>query len=217
MPKVPDCTVKSVEIELARRETGKWPGLSTYSIPDTPESKDRISLKDAHKLRDRAVHGLGERESLMVDCSRFRRFLIHKLNASILTTLTSPGYSQCQSIKSLMAGDYEFRPCSRSSIRFNEGLMSPYLGEWVEGNVDRESRRGASGQGRLDLSMSIEQTWAIDASHRDFVESVSYEEFRRMGQEAIPLPDGKMPSLIPWQDRPSSPAWKPASDMNWES
>ena len=181
------------------------------------DPKEGFSFEKAKRLRHDAVHGLRESESLLQDCSEYGRFLINLLNVSIVTALTPPEFNEDQSIRSLMAGDYEFRPCSRSSIRFSEGRLSPYLGEWVEGNVDRKPQRGISGQGKLDLVMTIESAWALDKSHLEFVEGYSYEEFRRLGQEEYTLPGREMPPLTPWQDRPTAPAWEATSDWSWES
>ena len=195
----------------------KMAGIEHVFNSGTLEPIEGFSFWKAHGLRNDAVHGLRESESLLQDCSMFRRFLIDLLNVSILTALTPPEYDADKSVRSLGAGDYEFRPCSRASIRFSEGRMSPYVGEWVEGNVDRKPQRRTSGERKLDLVTAAESTWALDVSHRDFVDAVSYEEFRRLGQEEYPLPDREMPPLIPWQDRPTSPAWEATSDWSWES
>ena len=200
--------------QAGRKRDRKMAGIEHVFNSGTLEPIEGFTFWKAHSLRSDAVHGLREGESLLQDCSMFRRFLIDLLNISILTALTPPEYDADKSVRSLGAGDYEFRPCSRQSLKFSEGRMSPYLGEWVEGNVDRKPHRRTLGEGELDLVVTAESTWALDASHRDFVEAVSYEEFRRLGQEAYPLPDREKPPFIPWQDRPSSPAWRSASD--WE-
>ena len=85
----------------------------------------------------------------MQDCLKFKRFLIDLLNTSIVTALTPSEYDEDRSVRSLMAGDYEFRPSSRMSIKFSEGQMSPYLGEWIEGNLGRKPQRGAHGRDNL--------------------------------------------------------------------
>ena len=193
-------------------------GIDHVFNSDTLEPKEGFSHDRAHQLRSEAVHGLKQRELLMQDCSMYRQFLINLLNATILTALTPPEYNQDQSIRSIMAGDYEYRPCSRASIKFREGQMSPYLGEWTKGNVHRQSRRGIRDYGKSDLEISINSTWVINEEQRVFVEARGYEEFRRSGFKEYPLPDGKnMPAFIPWQGRPSWSAWKSVSGRRWES
>ena len=185
---------------------------------ETIEPIEGFSHEKAHQLRNDVVHGLRPRELLVQDCSTFRQFLIDLLNATILTALSPPEYSQEQSIRSIMAGDYENRPCSRASIKFRIGQVSPYLGEWIQGNVRRQSRRGTYGDGKPDLEISINSAWGMNEEQCAFVEARSYEEFRRSGFGEYPLPDGNsMPAFIPWQDRPSWPAWKSVSGRWWES
>ena len=203
--------------QAGKKRDRKAAGIEHVFNYGTLEPMEGFSFEKAKRLRHDAVHGLRESESLLQDCSEYRRFLINLLNVSIVTALTPPEFNEDQSIRSLMAGDYEFRPCSRSSIGFSGGRLSPYLGEWVEGNVDRNPQRGTSGQGKLDLVMTIESAWALDKSLLEFVEGYSDEEFKRLGQEEYPLPDREMPPIIPWHDRPSSPAWKSTSDWIWES
>ena len=153
---------------------------ATYSIQAHLKPIEGFSFWKAHGLRNDAVHGLRESESLLQDCSMFRRFLIDLLNVSILTAMTPTGIRRGQvlsdrSVQEIMS----FRPCSRASIRFSEGRMSPYVGEWVEGNVDRKTpEEKRPGERKLDLVMIAESTWALDVSHRDFVDAVSYEEFQ---------------------------------------
>ena len=192
-------------------------GIEHVFNSGTLEPMTGFSFQKSRELRNDAVHGRRESESIMQDCSTFGHFLIDLLSLSIVTALTPPKYDQDQSIRSLMARDYEFRPCSRMSIKFSEGQMSPYLGEWIEGNLSRKPQRGTHGQGQSDLVMDIDSTWAIHKSQHDSVESVSYEEFMRLRQEEYSLPDREKPPFIPWQDRPSSPAWTSASGCSWES
>ena len=181
------------------------------------ETSEGFTPEKARRLRNKAVHGLRPREALVQGCSRFRRFLTDLLNLSIVTGLTPPDYNEAKSVRSLMAGDYEFRPCSRASIRFTEGRMEPFLGEWVGGNVTRKSQWGSHGLGDSDLVMEIESAWAIEERHRELVDAASYEEFRRLGQEGYPLRDVAMPRLIPWADRPSWPVWQDSLSADWES
>ena len=172
-----------------------------------------FSFEKAHGLRSDAVHGLRESESIMQDCLRFRHFLIDLLSLSIVTALTPPGYDEDRSVRSLMAEDYGLRPCSRMSIKFSKGQVSPYLGEWIKGNLCRKSQRGALGHAKSDSVMDIDSTWTIHESQHDFVESVSYEEFRRLRQEEYSLSSrAPLPVVVPWQDRPTSPAWEAAAD-----
>ena len=200
--------------QAGKKRDRKMAGIEHVFNSGTLEPMKGFSFQKSRELRNDAVHGLRESESIMQDCSTFGHFLIDLLGISIVTALTPPKYGQDQSIRSLMARDYELRPCSRMSIKFSEGQMSPYLGEWIEGNLSRKPQRGTHGQGQSDLVMDIDSTWAIHNSQHDFVESVSYEEFRRLRQEEYSLPDREKPPFIPWRDRPSSPAWRSASD--WE-
>ncbi len=180
------------------------------------EPDERFSPEKAHRLRSDAVHGLRSRESLVQDCSRFGRFLTDLLNLSIVTGLTQPDYDEAKSARSLMAGDYEFRPCSRASIRFSEGRMEPFLGEWVGGNVTRKSQWGSHGLGDSDLVMEIGTAWALDERHSELLDAFGYEEFTRLGQEGYPLRDVATPPLVPWASRPSSPVWQDSTNAGWE-
>ena len=200
----------------AEKRDRKMAGIDHVFHSGILEPNERFSRAEAHELRNDAVHGLRPSESLVQDCSRFRRFLTDLLNLSIVTGLTPLEYDEAKSVRSLMAGDYEFRPCSRASIRFKEGRMEPYLGEWAGGNIARKSDRGSHGLGQSDLVMEIESAWAIEERHRKLVDSFSYEEFRRLGQDGYPLMDVPMPPLIPWNDRPPSPAWEGFSNSGWE-
>ena len=174
------------------------------------ESKEGFLHEQAHKLRNDTVHGLRESESLMQDCSEFVRYLIDLLTVSISTVLTPPKYSEDSAVKLLVAGDYEFHPCSRASIKFSEGQTFPYLEEWIEGNLCRESERGTRGKGKADLVVGIEYDWTLRNSQLESVESISYEEFKRLGQVEYPLSDQPMAEFIPWRGRPSAPVWKDA-------
>ena len=181
------------------------------------EPKEGFSHKQARRLRNEAVHGLREIEPLLQDCSDFARYLIDLLTVSITTALTPPESNDNSAVKSLIAGDYEFRPSSRMSIKFSEGQMEPYLDDtWVVGNLCRESERDPQGHGQSDVAMSGERLWQIDTSQLEHVESECYEEFTRVGQGEYPLSGLPMPEIIPWKDRPSSPAWKDVFDSDWE-
>ena len=158
-------------------------------------------------MRSDVVHGLGQSELLTQDCSMYRQILIDLLNTSILTALTPPEYSQDQSIRSIMAGDYELRPCSRASIRFSEGQTCPYLGEWVEHQLLRKSERRTGGRSKADPVVNINSDWAIKNSQRESVESASYVEFKRLGQKEYPLRGQTIPEFIPWNDRRRASEW----------
>ena len=191
-----------------KRRGQKMAGIEHVFKSSILEPEDWISRKDAQTLRNQAVHGRRRSESLLKDCSRFRRVLIDRLNASILTALTPPESNDDQSIRSLMSGDYEFRPCSRDSIKFSNGQTYPYLGEWIEHSLQRKSDRCAGGKSEADPVMNIESRWYIKTSLSEFVESISYEEFKRLRQETYSLPDRKMPPLIPWRERPAETVWR---------
>ena len=64
---------------------------------------DNFSSEYANKLRDHVVHGLKEVDALVQECSKFRRHLIHVLNASI-QDIMGP------SVISWASGHYEFHP-----------------------------------------------------------------------------------------------------------
>ncbi len=203
----------------AGKERGrKMAGIEHVFKSGAVEPKKRFPHEQARKLRDDAVHGLRPIEPLFQDCSEFFRYLIDLLAASISTALTPPECNDNSAVRSLIAGDYEFRPASRMSIKFSEGQMEPYLDDkWVVGNLCRESKREPQGHGQSDVVMSGERLWQIDASQREYVESECYEEFTRVGQGEYPLSGLPMPEIIPWKDRPSEPAWKDVSDSDWET
>ena len=192
-------------------------GIEHVFKSGTLESIDGFSFERAHQLRHDVVHGLREIELLMQECSDFGRFLIDLLNVSFLTALTPQEYKDDNSVLSLKAGDYRIRPTSRLSILFNEGQMSPYLGDWVECRLIRKPLRGTQGQGISDVLMEVESSWIVHNEQRDSVVSFSYEEFRRLGQEEYPLEGRDMPRFLPWRDRPLEPAWQSASESGWES
>lgn len=194
--------------QIGKKSNRTMPGIDHVFRSGKLEPENRISRKNAQKLRHQAVHGLRGSESLLKECSKFRRFLIDKLNVSIVTALTPPESNDDQSIRSLMSGDYEFRPCSRASIKFRKGQTYPYLGEWIEHSLQRESNRGKGGESEADPIVNIESKWELHTSISEFVESTSYEEFKRLRQETYSLPDNEMPPLIPWQDRPAEPVWR---------
>ena len=156
------------------------------------EPKEGFSHEQARRLRDDAVHGLRKIEPLFQDCSEFFRYLIDLLAASISTALTPPEYNDNSAVKSLIAGDYEFRPSSRTSIKFSQGQMEPYLDDkWVVGNLCRESKRDPQGHGQSGLAISADQSWQLDTSQREYVESNCYEEFTRFRQEQYALRVGR--------------------------
>ena len=186
----------------------KRAGIEHVFKSDTIEPIEGFSDGKAHDLRSDAVHGLRESESLTRDCSEFVRYLIDLLTVSISTVLTPPEYSEDSAVRSLVAGDYEFHPCSRASIKFSEGQTSPYLDGWIQGNLRRESERGTRGKRKGDLVMGIQYDWTLTDNQRDYVESISYEEFKRLGHVEYPLNDQPIAEFIPWRGRPPAPVWK---------
>lgn len=189
-------------------------GIEHIFNSGTLESIDEFTFKRARQLRHDVVHGLREIDLLIQECSDFGRNLIDLLNVSILTALTPQEYNN--SILSLKAGDYRFRPSSRQSILFNKGQVSPYSGEWIESRQTRETRRGTNRKGGSDLQIHGESQWIIAKDQQDSVVSLTYEEFRRLGQEEDPLEGKEMPVFLPWRDRPSEPDWSSASSLGWE-
>lgn len=185
-------------------------GIEHAFNSETIEPIEGFSHEKAHAIRNYAVHGLRESESLTQDCSEFVRYLIDLLSVSISTALTPPEYSEDSVVKSLVAGDYEFHPCSRASIKFTKGQTYPYLNGWIQGYLSRKLRRGTRSKGKADLVVGIEYDWTLRDGQREYVESISYEEFKRLGSVEYPLNDQPMAEFIQWRDRPSAPAWKDA-------
>ncbi len=200
-----------------KKRDRKMAGIEHVFKSGAVKSSEGFSYQNAHNLRNEAVHGLREIEPLLQDCSEFFRYLIDLLGAAIQTAVTPPEYNDDSAVKSLVAGDYEFRPCSRMSIKFSEGQMEPYLDDnWVVGNLLRESKRDSRGHEQSEVSMSGERHWQLDASQREYVESECYEEFTRVGQQEHSLSGRTMPNMIPWKDRPSEPAWEDFTYSDWE-
>ena len=206
-----------------RNKAGEKRGPTTAGIDHalnvgTPESAENFSFEKARRLRNDLVHTNRPYELLIHECSEFRQFLIDALNSSTLTAMSPPGHD-ANALK-LFADDYEFRPRGRLSIKFKESLrnISPYYGQWIEGVRDRAFEKGTHGSEESDwVSFSVTE-WRLDETTSALVEAVSYIEFERYEQDSYPLPDGAAakPPIIPWHDRPSSPAWKPSSTSEWE-
>ena len=191
-------------------------GIEHVFNSGTTGTIDEFTFDRAHQLRHDLVHGLRDMELLIQECSDFGRHLIDILNMSLLTALTPQQYDGDNSVLSLKAGDYRFRPTSRLSILLNEGQMSPYLGDWLECRLIRNPQKGTQGERNNDVLVQVETSWILRDNQRDSVVSFSYEEFRRLGQEEYPLEGRDMPVFLPWRDRPLEPAWDITPESGWE-
>ena len=126
------------------------------------ELQEVFSFDYARKLRNDSVHPAERIETILQECSRFRRHLFHVLNASILGILG-------QSTESWITGDYQFHPDARVSLKFyNELEKFPYHGEWM-GGLKYEHRHVVWNQGEYHPA-GFEFERSLDERTADLVE-----------------------------------------------
>ena len=161
-----------------------------------------FSVEQANDLRDAIVHGLGDIEQLIKECSRAKRHLMHVLNASIQSLLEP-------SVKSWMTGDFEFHPIERVSLKCTELVSkSPFYDEWFHVPTF-QTNSSVQEEGKLFTS-KFAMEWELD---KRLVESIGCEGFKR--DTKIFSPEGSEIRNFPkWRDRPLEPPWKGVSELD---